>query len=148
MTDLCHKDGRPCYVGKGTDDAHFRCGTVQCGGLPAKEPEHIAADGTVRKDHYGAGRQPWDDIVAAGWGPIFSAGNALKYVRRYAAKNGEDDLEKGRWYMSRLDEFVAAEVAKYSPHVKGPAQYTRDDLLCIITRQEHALLLHNQGERT
>lgn len=27
----CVKDGQPCFVGRGTDDAHFRCGTVQCG---------------------------------------------------------------------------------------------------------------------
>lgn len=66
------------------------------------EPEHVAADGTVRKDHYGAGRQPWDDIVDEAWAPEFAAGNALKYVRRHKAKNGEDDLAKGRWYYERL----------------------------------------------
>lgn len=70
------------------------------------EPEHVGADGTVRKSHYGAGRQPWDDIVDEGWGPEFAAGNALKYVRRHRAKNGEDDLEKGRWYYARLIEMT------------------------------------------
>jgi hypothetical protein len=27
----CGKDRQPCYVGADTDDAHWRCGTVQCG---------------------------------------------------------------------------------------------------------------------
>ncbi len=29
--DMCPSDDLPCYVGQGTDDAHWRCGTVQCG---------------------------------------------------------------------------------------------------------------------
>lgn len=76
--------------------------------MKQKEPEFTAPDGTVRKAHYGAGRQPWDDIVDAGWGAEFAAGNALKYVRRYKAKNGEDGLEKGRWYYARLVELYNA----------------------------------------
>jgi hypothetical protein len=28
---LCVGDKRPCYVGRWTDDAHWRCGTSQCG---------------------------------------------------------------------------------------------------------------------
>jgi hypothetical protein len=31
--ELCPKDKRPCYVGGGTDDAHWRCGTVACKSL-------------------------------------------------------------------------------------------------------------------
>lgn len=27
---LCAKDGRPCFVGRGTDDEHYRCGTSAC----------------------------------------------------------------------------------------------------------------------
>lgn len=69
---------------------------------PRTEPEHVAQDGTVRKSHYGAGRQPWDDIREWGWAPHFAAGNVLKYVRRAAAKNGEDDLKKARWYWAEL----------------------------------------------
>lgn len=30
-TTECSKDGKPCYVGAGTNDAHWRCGTSQCG---------------------------------------------------------------------------------------------------------------------
>lgn len=77
---------------------------------PAKEPEIRGEDGTVRKAHYGAGRQPWDDIVDFGWGPAFAAGNALKYVRRHVAKNGADDLDKGRWYYGELYKRAAGEI--------------------------------------
>lgn len=81
-----------------------------CSDTVTKEPEFQAADGTTRKLHYGSGRQPWDDICDLGWGPIFAAGNALKYVRRYTQKNGLDDLEKGRWYYARLVEMCATEM--------------------------------------
>jgi hypothetical protein len=67
------------------------------------EPEFRAPDGSVRKLHYGTGRQPWDDIKEVGWAAEFAAGNALKYVRRYQAKNGGDDLAKGRWYFDQLN---------------------------------------------
>lgn len=64
--------------------------------------EFKAEDGTTRKDYYGAGRQPWDDIIDAGWGAAFAAGNVLKYVRR--TKGNPDDLEKARWYYARIIE--------------------------------------------
>jgi hypothetical protein len=73
------------------------------------EPEIIAPDGSIRKLHYGSGRQPWDFIVEAGWGSAFAAGNVLKYVRRHAAKNGEDDLKKARWYWEQLRRRVVLE---------------------------------------
>jgi hypothetical protein len=64
------------------------------------EPEHVAADGSTRKSHYGTGRQPWDDIVDLGWGPAFAAGNVLKYLRR--TKDPDADLKKARWYFEWL----------------------------------------------
>lgn len=101
------------------------------------ERTHAGADGTVRQDHYGAGRQPWDDIVDAGWGPAFAAGNVLKYLRR-PDKNPLDpvrhsleattpaglaalgqldaallestrahSLASARWYWDRLHELVS-----------------------------------------
>jgi Protein of unknwon function (DUF3310) len=84
-------------------------------GATALEPEFTASDGTTRKVHYGTGKQPWDTILERGWGPAFAAGNALKYVRRHAAKNGADDLEKGRWYYRELAKLAAAERADV-PH--------------------------------
>ena len=66
------------------------------------EPEFVAPDGTTRKTHYGQGKQPWDEILEEGWGAAFAAGNVLKYVRRHAMKNGEDDLRKAAWYYKEL----------------------------------------------
>ena len=100
---------------------------------PVKEPEHIAEDGTVRKSHYGAGRQPWDIIVALGWGAVFAAGNALKYVRRYTAKNGADDIEKGRWYYARLTELALDTDNMLAKVVKATLDHE-------LTVEEHALL--------
>lgn len=70
--------------------------------LVEDEKERVAADGTVRKAHYGDGRQPWDVIKEKDWAPEFAAGNALKYIRRAAAKNGADDIKKARWYFKEL----------------------------------------------
>lgn len=63
------------------------------------------ADGSVRKAHYGAGRQPWDDILDAGWGPAFAAGCVLRYLRR--TKDHDHSLESARWYVERLVELAA-----------------------------------------
>ena len=30
-SERCAGDGKPCYVGAGTEDAHWRCGTSGCG---------------------------------------------------------------------------------------------------------------------
>jgi hypothetical protein len=72
--------------------------------IPGLEPERMAEDGTKRKLHYGDGKQPWDYWYENGWAPIAAASNAHKYVARHLAKNGEDDLRKGRWYYTRLQE--------------------------------------------
>ncbi len=62
--------------------------------MPTPEPEFLDAAGIARKAHYGTGTQPWDLILAAAWGASFAAGNVLKYLRRAAAKNGEDDITR------------------------------------------------------
>ncbi len=68
----------------------------------SSEPDRTDAgqDGSTRKAHYGDGRQPWDDIVDAGWGAPFAAGNVLKYLRR--DKDREASLDKARWYFDQL----------------------------------------------
>lgn len=58
--------------------------------------EHVAADGTTRKSHYGKERQPWDDIKEQGWGPAFCASNVLKYLRR--DKDQKHSVESARVY--------------------------------------------------
>ena len=100
------------------------------------EPEFLHDDGTVRKEHYGRGRQPWDDIVEQGWGPAFAAGNALKYVRRHGAKNGADDLEKGRWYWRRLVELTHSSLPGEASYARG-VKYT---LTLMLTAEELRLL--------
>ncbi len=57
-------------------------------------------DESERQFHYGDGRQPWDDIVDAGWGPAFAAGNVLKYLRR--DKQLEHSLASARWYYQQI----------------------------------------------
>jgi hypothetical protein len=57
-------------------------------------------DDVPRQIHYGEGRQPWDDIVDAGWGHAFAAANVLKYLRR--DKEPEHSLESARWYYGQL----------------------------------------------
>lgn len=61
---------------------------------------HRDNHGVVRQDHYGSGRQPWDDILDSGWAPEFAAGNVLKYLRRDKAR--EHSLESARWYYREL----------------------------------------------
>jgi hypothetical protein len=61
-------------------------------------------DGTIRQDHYGEKRQPWDDIVDQGWAVGFAAGNIPKYLRRDKAK--DHSLTSASWYWERLHEFV------------------------------------------
>lgn len=65
-----------------------------------KHDEHIGDDGSVRKNHYGVGRQPFDDIVLFGWGPSFAAGNVLKYLRR--DKSLEHSLSSAKWYWQQI----------------------------------------------
>ncbi len=75
-----------------------------------KEPEIIGIDGTVRKAHYGAGKQPWDEMKELGWAEHFAGACVLKYVRRHKAKNGQDDLDKARWYWVELNKLSNADV--------------------------------------
>lgn len=101
-----------------------------------KEAEFTHADGTVRKAHYGAGRQPWDDILEkTDWAVGFCAGNVFKYVRRAAAKNGEDDIRKAQWYLARLQEMAASDTG-HTPH----AQRALMKLATLLTDKEHELL--------
>jgi hypothetical protein len=103
-----------------------------------KEPEFIAPDGTVRKQHYGSGKQPWDLIREANWAAEFAAGNALKYVRRAAAKNGADDIEKAKWYFAELEKMtILPDLKLYS---RQRARKVMGDLMNILTQDEAKIL--------
>lgn len=67
---------------------------------------------TERQPYYGDGLQPWDLIKSLGMGADFCAGNVIKYVGRYGAKNGLDDLRKASWYLDRLIEIQEAKNGK------------------------------------
>lgn len=85
-------------------------------------------DDTERKPHYGAGRQPWDDIVDAGFAPGFSAGNVLKYLRR--TKEPEHSIESARWYWERLKEMT----------LSGNANGELEKLIMLLSNEELAAL--------
>lgn len=42
----------------------------------------------------------------------YLAGNILKYMSRYRKKGGVEDLQKGRWYLSRLIETKQSEIGE------------------------------------
>lgn len=74
--------------------------------------ERDGVEEAARQPYYGDTLQPWDLIKALGMGPDFCAGNVIKYVGRYRAKNGLDDLKKASWYLARLVELVEAQNGK------------------------------------
>lgn len=90
--------------------------------------EHVGPDGTIRKDHYGSGKQPWDDIKEAGWGPAFAAGNVLKYVRRDKAK--EHSLQSAMWYWTELKKMDKSTYANGIKH----------QLVGLLTKEERLML--------
>lgn len=103
--------------------------------LPLLAPNRakLGAGGEARKAHYGDGEQPWDAIVASGWGPAFAAGCVVRYLRRDKAR--EHSLESARWYYARLVEGVATR-----PGEATSAEWQRalDRLELILTQAERA----------
>ena len=68
-----------------------------------------ANDRQVGGDHYQKPIQPWDYIVSIGAG--FLDGNAIKYLSRWRAKGGVEDLKKARHY---IDKVIEVETSKGS----------------------------------
>ena len=101
------------------------------------EPEFKFSDGTIRKKHYGSGKQPWDTMVELGWAHTFAAANALKYVRRFLSKNGDDDLDKGLWYFLELCKMASPD-GKYGWSEEALSTYNA--LLLELTPDELNLL--------
>jgi hypothetical protein len=90
------------------------------------------ADGTLRQAHYGSGRQPWDDIVVAGWGPAFAASSILKYLRR--TKDPEHSITSARWYYAQLEAMADAQRAMGG----GNAIDVINRLRSLLTEEEMA----------
>lgn len=99
------------------------------------------ADTPTNPDHYSRWKiQPWDFISQNNLD--FMRGNVIKYLMRYDAKNGVEDLEKARVYLDKLISVNAAE-----NHVLSP----REDMVfriwavstANITKEDNAILLRN-----
>lgn len=101
---------------------------------------HLADDGTVRQDHYGQGRQPWDDILELGWGPHFAAANVLKHLRR--TKDLGHSLQSAQWYWDRLIEMRDSKGfgLRRSLLRMSSARIVRT-LILVLTEDELTLLL-------
>lgn len=56
----------------------------------------------VGGDHYKSEYQPWDFIIDLQIG--YLEGNAIKYISRWRTKNGIEDLEKAKHYVTKLKE--------------------------------------------
>lgn len=68
-----------------------------------KEMDRIMTSKQVGGDHYSKmAIQPWEVIQRGDLD--FWEGNVIKYVMRYRAKNGLEDLEKARHYLDYLIE--------------------------------------------
>lgn len=95
-----------------------------------------------RKNWYGDGRQPWDDIVDQGWAADFCAANILKYLRR--SKDPEHSLESAKWYYARLVEMsrgqllpADAKEKRYGPQIAiGRANAVLIGLQGLLTLDE------------
>lgn len=61
-----------------------------------------ANDKQIGGQHYKLSIEPWDYIIANDLG--YLEGNIVKYVSRYKAKNGLQDLEKALHYLEKLIE--------------------------------------------
>lgn len=74
--------------------------------MPIKKPTLVsrsANDIQIGGEHYkGRVHQPWDVIIE--WGLGFLDGNAVKYLARWRAKGGIEDLKKARHYIDKLIE--------------------------------------------
>ena len=57
-------------------------------------------------DHYAHGEIECIDALRSALGRTeflgFLRGNVMKYLWRYEMKNGEEDLEKAKWYLDKL----------------------------------------------
>lgn len=54
----------------------------------------------------------------------FLLGNAFKYIWRYKAKNGAEDLEKAEWYLNQINSLTL----ESSNHLRDQYIFLRDAL--------------------
>lgn len=103
-------------------------------------PNREADDAEPRKSHYGDGVQPWDIIVASGWGPAFAAANVVKYLRR--SKNPAHSLESALWYYERLyvgaadERTLSLDGGGFTVGESAPWTYAVLKLELLLTKEE------------
>jgi|TARA_R100000149_G_C5878609_1_gene142861 hypothetical protein len=61
----------------------------------------------ISPNYYKEGIQVTDFIMSYNMG--WCEGNIIKYVTRYKAKNGLEDLKKAKWYLEKLIEKLEGE---------------------------------------
>ena len=79
--------------------------------IPRRKDFKFVASADVSPKHYRQGKiEPWDFIVSQKMG--FLEGNIVKYITRYKAKNGLEDLLKAKTYLEKLIKEVSCEKSK------------------------------------
>lgn len=87
-------------------------------------------DSYPRKKHYGDGRQPWDDMLAFGWGPHFAGGCILRYLRRDKAV--EHSQESAAWYYDRLVDGATGNLPGPSTREEWASVHARIELVLTV----------------
>lgn len=97
-------------------DTKFCCAEAEtnskwCSECLTKIPAITRRAANTSPKHYRQGKiEPWDFIVSQKMG--FLEGNIVKYVTRYKAKNGLEDLLKAKTYLEKLIKEVSCEKSK------------------------------------
>jgi hypothetical protein len=110
--------------------------------MQSKEPEFQHSDGTVRKQHYGSGKQPWDFFIENHIAFEFALGCLIRCVRRDASIKGserDEDIKKGRWYADRVKEFIQQSTTK-TPEGRRKLKLYSDIIYGVLNKAERALL--------
>ena len=81
MTDKEAVDMMVESINDNINPQHYKCGNIQC----------IDAMRYVFGDEFTANGCLW---------------NVFKYLWRYADKNGEEDIEKAKWYMNKFKTLI------------------------------------------
>lgn len=89
----------------------------------------------VQPPHYGGANDPFEVVkIWFGWGfgPEACIANVLKYIRRYAEKDGVQDLKKARRYL----DFIINHSEGREIHDNGPALAAESDALYYAAWRE------------
>ncbi len=65
-------------------------------------PKYLMPSGSISPDHYSRYKTQPIDFISEALGPGFIVGNVIKYVLRYDAKNGVEDVQKAKRYCEML----------------------------------------------